>query len=194
MGCAGVLAVSGMLAGALGMVSCTGLEPAAISAGASAAQTGVTFITRGKARTFELAKFEDVVIAVQRAGEKLAFRAGEEHTPREAGDEPLTAEEQRDAEERARALAEAEDGVLEDSETRYKMVLYDEQEQWVVVLVERRTANVTMIQTNVGTFGEEGLASLYMRQVFAELHQMGAYLADWNMKDPRGGGGGVQSP
>jgi len=37
---------------------CTGLEPAALSAGASVAQSGVTLLGRGKAQTIRLATFE----------------------------------------------------------------------------------------------------------------------------------------
>ncbi len=193
MGCAGAggLAVAGVLASGVFLFSCTGLEPAAISAGASAAQTGVTFITRGKARTFELASFDDVVTAVHRAGDKLGMKSGDDPSVREPIDEPLTASEQ------ARAKAEAEaagpNGVLENTDTRHKVSFYDEHNEWVVVLVERRTPSVTMIQTNVGTFGEEALASLFMRQVFAELNKMNAYLDNWDFTDPRGGGGGVSA-
>lgn len=57
----------------LGAAGCTGLEPSAVSAGASVAQSGVTFFGRGKAQSFELATVEEVAAAVRRTGERMAL-------------------------------------------------------------------------------------------------------------------------
>lgn len=54
---------------------CTGLELPAISAGAAAAQSGVTFLSRGKAQAFEAASLEDALGAVRRAAEHLTLNS-----------------------------------------------------------------------------------------------------------------------
>lgn len=121
-----------------GLSSCTGLEPAAISAGASAAQSGATFFTQGKFSSVELAGFEDAMKAVGKAAEEMSLLLDEEEL------EPK----------------------------RARLVYEDEQGQSMVVVVERRSATVTQIQADVGTFGENGLASLFMRQMAAQLAAM----------------------
>lgn len=52
---------------------CTGLEPAMIGAAVSGAQTGVTLLSGGEMRSFELARFDDVVAGVERAAASLAL-------------------------------------------------------------------------------------------------------------------------
>ena len=60
-----------LLAGLL--PACTGLEPAAISAGATAAQSGATFFTQGRFVSVELTSFDDAGFAVRAADEELAL-------------------------------------------------------------------------------------------------------------------------
>lgn len=50
-----------------------GVETALITAGASAAQAGVTMIDKGELRSFEMARYDDVVKACYRAGTDLAL-------------------------------------------------------------------------------------------------------------------------
>lgn len=147
------------LAGAAA-AGCTGLEPAAVSAGATAAQSGISILERGKARSFELARFPDVVDALRRAGERLELR--------------LTTDQADDH--------------------RARLVFRDERGESVVAVVERRTGAVTLLQTDVGVFGNVGLATLLMNQVYAELARAGRYTDDWTRASPRQGGAGVQGP
>jgi hypothetical protein len=121
--------------------ACTGLEPAALTAGASAAETGVTFFVKGKARSFEVAGFEDALTAMRRAGDELAFRLDEE----------------------------------EITDRRARLVYFDENHTSIVVVVERRTLRVTMLQTDVGTFGPPGLATVLLNRAQSQLKEMGAY-------------------
>lgn len=53
------------------LTSCTGIEPALLSAGFSVAQTGVSILDGQDTRSFELARFEDVLIAADRAAAVL---------------------------------------------------------------------------------------------------------------------------
>lgn len=115
--------------------ACTGLEPAALSAGASVAQTGVTIFDRGKARTIERADFDDAVAAIRRAAAKLALV--------QTVEDPTTG--------------------------RLRMSFHDERDQSIVVVVERRTETVTMLQADVGAIGEIGWATLLLKQAVAEL-------------------------
>jgi len=57
----------------LTLPACTGLEPAMIGAAVSGAQTGVTLLAGGEMRSFELARFDDVVAGVERAAASLAL-------------------------------------------------------------------------------------------------------------------------
>lgn len=50
-----------------------GVETALIGVGASAAQAGVTMIDKGELRSFEMARYDDVVRACYRAGTDLAL-------------------------------------------------------------------------------------------------------------------------
>lgn len=58
--------------------ACTGLEPALIGAAATGAQTGVTLLAGGELRTFELARFEDVVAAAERSRASLGLDLAKE--------------------------------------------------------------------------------------------------------------------
>lgn len=148
-------AVVALGAGAAG-TGCTGLEPAAIGAGASAAESGVTFFTRGKARSFEPVLFTDAVAAVRAAVERLKFAA-------DAGEFEFT-------DERGDLVAEESPAAR-----RARMVYTDELDESIVVVVARRTEHVTMIQTDVGTFGLTGLAAALTAQIKEELRRMEAY-------------------
>jgi len=53
--------------------ACTGLEPAAVSAGTSVAQTGVTILDRGKARVVEMVSYDEALAAVYGAADKLSL-------------------------------------------------------------------------------------------------------------------------
>jgi hypothetical protein len=147
--------VATSLSAALGALSaCTGLEPAAIGAGATAAESGVTFFSKGKARSFEPAVYGDVVAAVDRAAAALAFhRASDQRT---------------DSRGRAVALDAPE-------QTRARLVFLDEHDESIVIVVERRTANITMLQSDVGVLGFTGLAATLTGRVQAELRVHGAY-------------------
>jgi len=123
------------------LCSCTGLEPAALSAGASAAQSGATFFTQGRFTSIELARFDDAERAIRAAAKEMSLRFIEDET----GDE------------------------------RTRIVYRDERGQSIVVVVQRRSETVTRIAADVGTFGENGLASLLMRQTAAQLRSMDAY-------------------
>jgi hypothetical protein len=127
-----------VVAGLLG--ACTGLEPSAVSAGASVAQTGVTIFDRGKARTVELAEFDDVVDAARRAAARLSL---------------------------TRTLEDATPG-------RLRLAFEDDRGDSIVVVVERHTRTMTLIQADVGALGEIGFASLMVKQILAELTNKGA--------------------
>lgn len=159
---------------AAGAAGCTGLEPAAISAGASAAQSGVTFFSRGKLRSFELVGFDDAVVAVRRAAARLSLQTVEDqvHAPgqrrdagREAGSSPG------DYADSGRPGESSLNG-------RARISLRDERGASVVVVVERRTATVTFIQADVGLLGDTGLSSLLLMETYDELREMGAYIDD----------------
>lgn len=163
-----------------GLTACTGLEPAVIGASATAAQSGATFFSRGKFRSFELVRFDDAVIAIRIAAEKLSLAKLEDEVQLQRRDASVPAEPIEDD-----AAAPNIPGV------RARMVVQDDRRQSLVIVIERRSATVTMIQIDAGTFGEAGLASLLLSQTFDNLSEMGAYVDDWNRADPRGGGAGV---
>ena len=121
---------------------------AALSAGASVAQTGVTFFDRGKARTVEYATMQESLDAVRIVIRVLALeRTLEDPAPPEPSvATPLT-----------------------DPARRVRMSCRDERGQSVVIVLERRTATVTLIQADVGVLGEMGLASLVVKQILTEL-------------------------
>lgn len=165
---------AGVIVWMLCAAGCTGLEPAAISAGASAAQSGVTFFSRGKLRSFELVKFEDAVEAMRRAGARLSMRLVEENV-RDAG-EPVGS---------ADAVAATPEDQHEVDRTgadvpgqRARLVFHDERGGSVVVVIERRTATVTFIQADVGLLGDTGLSSLLLVETYDELREMEAYIDD----------------
>lgn len=62
-----------LLACAASLTACTGLEPAIVGAGASAAETGVTVFTKGKVVRFEPARYGDVLTALRTAAKRLAL-------------------------------------------------------------------------------------------------------------------------
>ena len=68
------MATTILAAAALPMNGCTGLEPAAIGAAVSGAQTGVTLLADAELWSYELAPFDDVVEAVHYAADKLSLR------------------------------------------------------------------------------------------------------------------------
>jgi hypothetical protein len=168
------------LVACFGLTACTGLESAVIGASATAAQSGATFFSRGKFRSFELVRFDDAVIATRVAAEKLSLAKLEDEVQLQRRAAAVPAEPIEDA-----AAAPNIPGV------RARMVVQDDRGQSLVIVIERRSATVTMIQIDAGTFGEAGLASLFLSQTFDNLSEMGAYVDDWNRADPRGGGAGV---
>jgi hypothetical protein len=121
---------------------CTGLEPAALSAGASVAQTGVTIFDRGKAKTMEFVRIEDATAALRRVVNLSLTEISEDVQP-----------------------------------GRVRMELCDDHRDTIVVVLERRTATMTHIQGDVGTFGDIGYASLVVKQILTEIaatHEGGA--------------------
>jgi hypothetical protein len=126
------------LAGAAG--GCTGLEPAALEAGTTVAQTGVTMFDKGKARTVELARFDEVVQAARLAAARLSLK--------QVGEHPST--------------------------DRLRMAFEDDRRGSIVVVIEARSETMTMIQADVGVFGETGIASLVVKQILTELTNKGS--------------------
>ena len=55
----------------------------------------------------------------------------------------------------------------------------DEMNQTVNIIIERRSATITTIQVNAGSFGPRGLTRLVLLQIIEELDQAGAHLEDW---------------
>lgn len=133
---------------------CTGLEPAAIGAGATAAESGVTFFSKGKARSFEPAVYSDVLAAVRAAGAALAFE--------------VRSDERADGRGRVVPPGDA-------AERRARLVFADEKGETIVIVVERRTERITMLQSDVGVLGLTGLATTLTARVQAELRASGAY-------------------
>jgi hypothetical protein len=52
---------------------------------------------------------------------------------------------------------------------RLRMSFHDERGQSIVIVIERRTETVTMLQADVGALGEIGWATLVLNQAVAEL-------------------------
>jgi hypothetical protein len=76
------LARGALAAAILPLAACTGLEPAAIGAGTSVAQSAVTVFDRGKARMVERVGRADAVAAARSAAESLSLRLeGEREYP-----------------------------------------------------------------------------------------------------------------
>ena len=65
---------------AITLASCTGLEPAAVSAGASAAESGVSIFTQGKVQKFEPAPYEVVLAAMRESAAVLDLKLTEDET------------------------------------------------------------------------------------------------------------------
>lgn len=177
---------AGAIAWVLCSWGCTGLEPAAISAGASAAQSGVTFFSRGKLRSFELVTFEDALEAVRRAGARLSMRLVEEEirdagAPAASGDAVAATPEDQHVADRTGADV---------SSGRARLVFHDERGGSVVVVIERRTATVTFIQADVGLLGDTGLSSLLLMETYDELREMEAYIDDPRRVRKADAGGG----
>ncbi len=118
---------------------CTGLEPAALSAGASVAQTGVTIFEKGRARTAEKVSLEDALASTSRVAADLSLK-------------PLGEEQ---------------------ASGRVRCVFRDDRGDDIIVVVERHTATMTLITVDVGAFGEISFASLFMKQVLADLAKTG---------------------
>lgn len=140
-----VCGVAGLLI-PLAPSSCTGLEPAAIGAGASAAETSASFFAKGRVTSFEAVGIDDAIEAVRTSVATLRLKVIED----EAGE----------GDERGR---------------RHRMVLRDERHETTVVVIERRTETVTMIHADVGTFGPTPLASLIVNMTIDKLRKSGAY-------------------
>lgn len=134
----------------LALPACTGLEPAAIGVGVSAAQTGVTLLSGRTVRSYELARFEDVIAAAKRSAESL--------------DVELRRERSTDR----RVLLEYRYG----------------QSLGLSVDVRRQTETVTSILIRMGSKSQRGMAGLYLRDLFHELRDAGAYLEDWSGTSP----------
>lgn len=123
----------------LALAGCTGLEPAALTAGASVAQTGVTIFDKGKARTAEQVSFDQALGAAQHAAANLSLK--------------LLREEQK--------------------RNRVRCVYTDDRCDDIIVVVEGHTATMTLITVDVGALGEISFASLFMKQVLADLAKVG---------------------
>ncbi|MBX3386669.1 MAG: DUF3568 family protein [Phycisphaeraceae bacterium] len=126
--------------------ACTGLEPAAISAGASAAQTGATVFTQGKLTTFEPVEFHEAVESLRIAADRLNLQ-----------------------------LRIDEPGEGDETDRRIRLVYDDERKQSFVVVIQRRTATITRISVDVGTYGPVGMANLLILEMIDELRSRGAY-------------------
>ena len=50
--------------------------------------------------------------------------------------------------------------------------------QTVDIVIERRSATITTIQVNAGTFGPKALTRLVLLQIIEELDQAGAHLEE----------------
>ncbi|MCR9216377.1 MAG: hypothetical protein ACFHWZ_09135 [Phycisphaerales bacterium] len=63
-----------LLGVAIGLGSCTGVEPALIGAAVNGAQTGVSLFSGAEVWIYEIAEFEPVVEAVEQTEKELALR------------------------------------------------------------------------------------------------------------------------
>lgn len=130
--------------------ACTGLEPAAIGVGVSAAQTGVTMLSGRTVRSYELARFEDVIAAAKRSAQSLDMELRRERT--------------------------TDRRVLLDY--RYSQSL------GISVDVRRQTDTVTSILIRMRSKSQRGMAGLYLRDLFHELRDAGAYVEEWSGAAP----------
>lgn len=128
---------------------CTGLEPAAIGMGASAAQTGVTLLSGRTVRSYELARFDDVVAAAKRTGDSLGMEFRRERP----------------------------------SERRTLLQYRYGQSQGIDVDIRRQTDTVTSILIRMRSRSQRGMATLYLRDLFHEIRDAGAYLEEWRSSD-----------
>ncbi|MFN7020203.1 MAG: hypothetical protein ACK4WH_02595 [Phycisphaerales bacterium] len=140
MGAVALAAVAGLVPG------CTGLEPAVIGAGASAAETSASFFAKGQVTTFEAVGFDDTVTAAREAAGVLRLR-----------------------------IVDDEPGNGDRAGVRHRLVVRDERAESTVIVLERRTETVTMIHADVGTFGPTPLASLIVNMTLDRLRRSGAY-------------------
>lgn len=69
------------------LTGCTGIEPAAIGAGFTAVQTGVTYISGSNSYSYQPAVFADVYVAAIRAGDRLALELYTDRVISKAGHE-----------------------------------------------------------------------------------------------------------
>ncbi len=194
----------GLLTGiALLHSACTGLEPAAISAGASAAQTGATFITQGKLTKFEAVTFDDAVAAMRAAASRLSLKLVSDSSgpadpsPSQSDSTaPLTQRTPNPSspdgawgssgargalESAATRQASASDAGEDETtpatsaERRVRMVYQDDFGESMVIVVQRRTLTLTRVQVDVGTFGAIGVANLVLSECLEALKVADAY-------------------
>lgn len=140
-----VLSAAALAPAGLGW-GCTGLEPAAIGAGASAAETSASFFAKGQVTSFEAVGFDDAVTAAREAAGVLRLR-----------------------------IVEDEPGDADRAGIRHRFVVRDERRESTVIVIERRTEAVTMIHADVGTFGPTPLANLIVNMTLDRLRKSGAY-------------------
>jgi len=130
--------------------ACTGIEPAVIGAGATAAETGVTLLDTGSLKTFELARFEDLVAAAERAGASLGLSLLNEVR---------------------------KDGYV------WRYYRYGDRDK-LVVTIRRQTPSVTTVRLKVGAKADQAMAALYLRVIYDDLRDSGAYLEEWVTEEP----------
>ncbi len=153
------------LAAGVPLAGCTGLEPAVVGAGATAAESGASLFERGKVTGFEPVRFEDAVDAVRYTAEKLALSV--------VCDEP---------------------GEGREAGRYHRFVLRDEEGESLVVSIERRTEAVTRIHADVGTFGPTPMVGLVMGRTIERLRRTGAYERVWpTPRPPSTGPGGAKA-
>jgi hypothetical protein len=128
------------------LTACTGVEPAVLGAGATAAESGVTFFEKGKVTTFEPVPYREAVEAARFVAQSLQLQI--------AVDEP---------------------GVDDELNRRHRFSLRDERGVSIVLIVDRRTAAITRLHADVGTFGPTSLAGLVVNKTLERLKQTGAY-------------------
>lgn len=145
-----VAALASVLLAGLGLTSCTGIEPAIVGAGATAAESSASLFERGKVTAFEAVQFGDAVDAVRVTAERLDLRI--------VCDEPSEGDE---------------------AGRYHRFVLRDEEGESLVVSVERRTESITRIHADVGTFGPTPLVGLVMNRTIETLRRTGAYERVW---------------
>ena len=127
-----------LLASTYGCTAC--IVGSAATAGAGAADAGVTRFEMGRVTRFEIAQYEDVIEASRRATENLSLDLKEEKI----------------------------------EENRASFSYFDDKDQRIDLLIERRTDTVTYIKVDVGIFGPQGLGLLMLNQILNELAEYGA--------------------